>query len=244
MWTLNENRAGLSFGPLQAQIELTHVQRGLTGIRLDGLAWEDARLLAVRLPSWTSDEPLPPVESYVRGCDVVATFPPLPPHTIQPQLYWRVRAQPALSAVGIELIVSMQTSQLYSEPQTPIFSTVPGIDGALLWAPAEQTGKLGPTTLPRMLSAARGEDGIVACGIPGTGRVYVEMVHPSDLDAVHIEAASGGVRVSAGVIHEHLEKGVIRRARVCGWFVPAIDWQQRAWTLYESYRSEPPPLTA
>ena len=137
----------------------------------------------------------------------------------------------------------MQTSQLYSEPQTPIFSTIPGIDGALLWAPAEQAGKLGPTILPRMLSAARGDDGIVACGIPGTSHVYVEMVHPSDLDAMNVESASDGVRISAQVIREHLEKGVIRRARVCGWFVPATQWQRTARSLYDSYRSEPPPLT-
>ncbi|HUE71051.1 MAG TPA: hypothetical protein VMP01_09195 [Pirellulaceae bacterium] len=244
MWTLSENLALLSLGPLNVQIDLTHVERGLDEIRIAGHGWENARLLSVRLPSRTSEEPLAPLESYVRGTDLVAIYPSLPPYTIQSQIYWRARQQPSLSAIGVELIVSVQTSQLYSEPQTPIWSTIPDALGALIWMPGDQPRTFVPTPLPRTLSAARGDHGIVACGIPGTNQVYVEMIHPSDLDAMNVEAADGGVRVSAEVFQEHLEKGVIRRARVCGWLVPAADWQRRAWSLYESYRLEHPPLTA
>ena len=244
MWKLSGNRAELLLGPLDVQIDLAHVERGLDSARIDGHCWKNARLLSVRLPSRTSDEALAPLESYVRGSDLIAIYPPLPPFTIQPQIYWRARQHSSLSAIGVELIVSVQTSQLYSEPQTPILSTIPDAPGALIWTPGGQPGTLVPTHLPRTLSASQGDQGIVACEIPGANHVYVEMIHPSDLDAMNVEAADGGVRFSAQVFQEHLEKGVIRRARICGWFVPAADWQRRAWSLYESYRSERPPLTA
>jgi hypothetical protein len=244
MWKLSGSRAELLLGPLDVQIDLTHVERGLDQVRIAGHAWENARLLSVYLPSRTGEEPLIPLESYLRGTDVVATYPPLAPYTIQPQIYWRARQQPSLSAVGVELIVSVQTSQLYSEPQTPILSEIPDVEGALIWTPGDQPRTLVPTPLPRTLSAARGDHGIVACGIPGTNHVYLEMIHPSDLDAMNVETVEGGVRIAAQVFQEHLEKGVIRRARVCGWLLPAADWQWRGWSLYESYRLEHPPLTA
>ncbi len=244
MWTLSENGAELAIGPLTARLDLTHVERGLSSVGIAGHEWLRAALLSVRLPQRIGNDPFPPQEAYVRGTDLVATYPPLAPFTIQSQIYWRARQQSSLSAVGVELIVSVQTSQLYSEPQTPISSTIPGAEDALIWAPGDQPGLLVPTALPRTLAAARREEGIVACGIPGTNHVYVEMIHPSDLDVMHIEATDGAVRVSAQVFQEHLEKGVIRRARVCGWFVPAADWQSRADRLRESLQSEPPPLTA
>lgn len=243
MWTLIGHRAEFSLGIAVGTLDLVHVERGLAELRIARQSWPDAQLMKVQLPTSAADEVPSPVESYIRGSDLVATYPPLAPFTVQPQIYWRIRQEQSLAAAGIELIVSVQTSQLYSEPQTPISSLLAGVDATSMWIPGGSR-KLVSARLPCALSAARGEEGIVACGIPAADHVYVEMIHPSDLDEMRIEAASSGVRIVQQVFQEHLEKGVIRRARICGWWLPADDWQTRAWSLYDSFLSERPPLTA
>src|SRR5687768_8493871 len=193
MWTLNGHRAEFSLGIVAGTLDLAHVERGLSAVRIAGHFWRDAQLMKVQLPSSTADASLAPVESYVRGSDLVATYPPLAPFTVQPQIYWRIRQEQPLGAAGIELIVSVQTSQLYSEPQTPISSLLAGVDAASIWIPGDSPRSLVSVRLPCTRSAARGEQGIVACELTGTDRVFVEMIHPSDLDEMRIEAADGGV---------------------------------------------------
>jgi hypothetical protein len=42
---------------------------------------------------------------------------------------------------------------------------------------------------------------------------------------------------------ERLEKGVIRLARICGWFMPAENDLATAVELAKRFVAEPPPLT-
>jgi hypothetical protein len=50
--------------------------------------------------------------------------------------------------------------------------------------------------------------------------------------------------VIAKLFPEHLEKGVIRRGRVCGWFMPAENDLETAVALARQFVAEPLPLTA
>jgi hypothetical protein len=71
------------------------------------------------------------------------------------------------------------------------------------------------------------------------------MVHPLDFSA---GAKSGIGRPQADVrwqlFPEHLEKGVIRRGRICGWFMSVENDLETAVQLAREFVNEPPPLTA
>jgi hypothetical protein len=245
MWQLADSRASFSFGPLAGQVNLAKPEVGLQSIRVGGAAWTDASLLRVRLPSGQSAADAKLAESYVRGCDLVATYDPLPPFTLQPQIYWRLREFASLAACGIELILSVKTSQLYSEPQTPVGSQIARADSITTWSADGRSQSIAASSMPLTLREGEGGQGIVAFEPAIGGYIYVEMIHPSDFRAIAIETAPGGRLCTAvEIFQEHLEKGVIRRARVGGWFLPQADWRTHAWELYQTLAAEPPPLTA
>jgi hypothetical protein len=245
MWQLADNRASFSLGPISAQVNFARPEWGLQSIRVGGAAWTDASLLRVRLPSSESPADVKLAESYVRGCDLVATYEPLPPFTLQPQIYWRLREDSSREAYGIELIVSVQTSQLYSEPQTPVGSQLARAASITTWSRDGRSQSVPASALPLTLRDADGAQGIVAFEPAVGGHIYVEMIHPSDFHAVSVVAAPGGkLNIAVQIFQEHLEKGVIRRARVGGWFLPEADWRRHAWELYQALAAEPPPLTA
>ncbi len=78
------------------------------------------------------------------------------------------------------------------------------------------------------------------------GVSYAEMVHPVDFDAAEIDlrgAERGDFCVRSFLFPERLEKGVIRRGRICGWFMPAENDLQSAVELARQFVDEPLPLT-
>jgi hypothetical protein len=73
---------------------------------------------------------------------------------------------------------------------------------------------------------------------------FAEVVHPSDFVSaeVHSDAARPWL-VDVRLFPERLEKGVIRRARICGWFLPAENDLETAVELAKRFVDEPLPLT-
>jgi hypothetical protein len=244
MWHLAENSASFSLGPLAAQVSLERPDLGLHLVQLGNTPWTGTSLHCIHLLAPAAPADVKLAETYVRGFDLVATYHPLPPFTLQPQIYWRLREDRSQSAFGVELIVSVQTSQLYSEPQTPVGSELAGALSLTTWS-REGLPQSSAAARPFTLRDKEGAQGIVAFEPAVGGHVYVEMIHPSDFHAVSIKPApEGKLTIAVQIFQEHLEKGVIRRARVCGWFLPQADWRKRAWELYQAFAVEPPPLTA
>jgi hypothetical protein len=73
------------------------------------------------------------------------------------------------------------------------------------------------------------------------GLSYAEMVHPTDF--VMAEADGGQCYARSTLFPERLEKGVIRRGRVCGWFLPTENDLATAVELASQFVDEPLPLT-
>ena len=67
------------------------------------------------------------------------------------------------------------------------------------------------------------------------------MVHPTDFVSARLQHTR---HVETTLFPEHLEKGVIRRGRICGWFMPAENDLDTAVELAREFVNEPPPLTA
>jgi hypothetical protein len=73
----------------------------------------------------------------------------------------------------------------------------------------------------------------------------LEAVFPTDFIATEpASATAGGVAWNRLLFGEQLEKGVIRRARIAGWFLPRENDLTIALRLWGEFCNSPPPLTA
>ena len=72
---------------------------------------------------------------------------------------------------------------------------------------------------------------------------YAHMVHPSDFVSMRLKVALYAGVAESQLFPEHLEKGVIRRGRICGWFMPLENDLQTAVELARQFVNEPLPLT-
>lgn len=173
------------------------------------------RMLAPELPPVGELRPSP-LETYIRGNDFVASFEQPGPLPAVPQLYWRVRPRSSTAAIGIELIVSMRTDLLDSRPQMSVISEIGNSDA-------------GDLTL-RLLHVSAEVS-------------YFQLVHPDDFFAVEERRIENKRRITTTLFPERMEKGVIRRARICGWFLPAENDLSLAAELAQEFIAESPPLT-
>lgn len=118
------------------------------------------------------------------------------------------------AAPGIELIASTLTDLLDSSSQLAVVSDL---------------------QLPMQLVDER----FVIAELPDSPLCYVELAHPSNLAATTISDC----RVTHELFPGHLEKGVIRRARILGVFLPAMNVGEHARAIYQRFVNSTPPLT-
>jgi hypothetical protein len=194
------------------------------------------------VPPASSQSPPKLVDAYVRGHDLVATYEQLPGAEVQPQLYWRLLAEDSMKAVGVQLLISMQTSLLQSEPKCTIESTLPQARTAIwdfvsqAWNGSQPDGtfdqKLVPTPFGR----------VTWFSVPKQVNSYIEVIYPDDIVAQHVTFGHS----QSCFFAEHLEKGVIRRGRIAGWMVPNKSLMSEArepLKLLEFAKREALPLT-
>lgn len=146
------------------------------------------------------------------------------------------------------MILSMQTELLDSTPQAKVHSFS---HGGTLWLAnsfadvrfeqvhAERGGE-------ERVSGRHSSQQLFVFRNEKLGVSYAQAVHPSDFVSATIitDEISGLWGVASTLLPEHLEKGVIRRARICGWFLPAKNDLQAAAALAQQFVDEPLPLTA
>jgi hypothetical protein len=204
-----------------------------------GKAFPDWRLLAPQLAH--PDEPrLVLADCYVRGNDLIAAYVE-EREKLRREIYWRVLHAPASHAYGIESIVSVQTSLLHSHPQLQMASRLSS-------GPVAR-GDRGDTF--DFLAGATGDipctrddgAGVFVLRPADADCSYVEMVHPTDFQHATVTLAADQTSLVHSLFPESLEKGVIRRGRVRGWFVSREDDLRTAAELYAAWLAEPPPLT-
>jgi hypothetical protein len=181
-------------------------------------------------------------ETYIRGGDLIATFARTPPHQIAPQIYWRAKEFPASSAIGVEMILSMQTDLLDSDPHATVTSAMAGAE----YFYASSLSKASLTKLGNEDFECPGSaENLFLMRDARWGLSYSEMVHPSDFVSAEIfyDEKDHPCAVQSVLFPERLEKGVIRRARICGWFMPAENDLETAVELAKRFVDEPLPLT-
>ena len=204
MWRLESHQARWHTQQFQFQVNLRQPQNGWGDVRLGDESLPDA-LFCLHLPGDAGDQSI--IDSYVRQADLVVTYAQTSDRTVRPQVVWRV-LRDGDTRVGAEAILSMQTSLLDSQPDASVSFR---LGGELLKVTDSEAKAVGEETIHDhclLLQRPASENwSLVVC------------LHPSDFLSLRCETGATNVATFA-LFPESLEKGVIRRARVRGIYVP------------------------
>lgn len=243
MWQLADPLAKFLLPTLSAEINTLEPWRGLGSVVLNGRPLSTA-VLQIDVRELVAANRLP-LEVYTRGSDLVATYAASETRNIQTQIYWRAVDETAYChAAGVELILSAQTHLLDSRPTLTTQSVLPegnvlGFSGDAAQPLREiEIGFSGKTEF----SAAQPMP-LFLFQPQGTDYSYLEMVQPSDYAGASLERRGDTLRLVNQLFPERLEKGVIRRARLCGVFLPRANDVANAIAAYQAFINEPLPLT-
>ena len=237
-WILAGTEARLETPRLRAKICLDRVSEGV-----NALVWN--RHLALCRPLQLLCNAGRCVETYVRGSDLVSTYESNEPHGL-PQVYWRLHAS-SPPAIGVEVVLSMRTELLDSRPLSAVDSlaaNVSAFHASNLDAASFQ--QVRPASAPHRWEAEEATTHLFVLRNERLKMTYAEMVHPSDFVSAALSQPEPGVdswHLKSLLFPESLEKGVIRRARICGWFLPAENDLAVAALLARQFIDEPLPLT-
>lgn len=152
-------------------------------------------------------------DAYVRGNDLVATYDESADRPCRTQVYWRIENESDF--FGIQLIVSVQTSLLDAAPSLTVASQIAG-------------------------SVRLVEEGVALMPLLDSNVSYVEVTDGSNVESTIVHNNS---QLTNKLFSGSLEKGVIRRARILGCFLPASSAEQTARSLHDRFVRSAPPLT-
>lgn len=238
-WRLDGNSARLDAPMLQGALRVDRPQDGLTNLVLGEKQRPGDSILAIG----TKPADLTVAESYIRGGDLVATYAETGNDRVRPQIYWRSQMTgEGEPSGGVEVVVSMQTSLLDSDPGLTTCSILPA--GEILWLEEESLARFRLLTPGEFPSTGTG---LVLLRPAGENVSYFEAVCPGDYLGGFWQMESNGKMSRVGLhfrlFGERLEKGVIRRTRVFGGFIPRQDDERMAVACWTNWLAQPLPLT-
>ena len=223
-WKLQGNRADLLAGtaPVDgARLDLARPGAGLATGRGDHLLGLDTR--ADRTP----------IDSWVRGDDVTATWDSGDERALRATALWRVR--PAGDQIAAwELIASATTAKLHADSTLAVVSDM-AADAILssMW----HDGRPGPF----VPGAAATGHGLVLVR-RGDGTSGLVMLHPLEHQSVAVEHGGGRARIACRLFASGVEKGVLLRSRVLAAVGPAEGDLAWAGRLAAEFAASPPEL--
>lgn len=217
-WSLQANEATFTSADFSASISLLKPGRGVTNISYRGDPTEGL-VLGISPSEHKIEGSEEIADAYVRGSDLVVTYAQTEARPFALQIYWRVNLV-GERVVQLDGIVSLQTCLLESFP----------LITARTELPSEITDGMPAGTLLRGGSTAWS---------------YAELVQPEDRGESPDIDSSNRDRVA---IHhqlggQFLEKGVIRRLRLRGLFLPRENDLKLAEKYLASLENEELPLT-
>ncbi len=265
-WRIVDHTARLEAAALCGEVDLLNPAAGLKVTSAAGVSLAGVSLFKISLPpaidntaerSSSGTLLAAAIESFVRGDDLVSIHGERPDYPFRAQIYWRFipslfRKDPddALRRVpGLELILSIQTSLLDSDPAVEVTTELPARQakqlGRDLAVKSIELSSTGPIEFDP--ASAGCFQFAVTDGLLGQSSLsYIEMVHPADFRRASL-AQSGDnpprLRLTHRIFAERLEKGVILRSRLQAFFIPAELASLAAPVAYASFAASEPPLT-
>lgn len=240
MWHLADHSAQLQTPTLVARLNALEPWLGCTGVE-----YRENRVSGSFLQCDLREHIAPnrlPLEVYVRGDDLVASYPPSEARNVQTHLYWR--SVGFGSGSGIEVIVSAQTHLLDSRPALAVVSSVAASEVLSVCGDDASLAPLGFSSTGRIEFSVADPCNRFLLRPEGADFSYLEIVHPSDFAGSTLEQRGDTIRLVHRLFPDRLEKGVIRRGRVCGLFLPRANDVAAAIDAYRAMLDAPLPLTA
>jgi hypothetical protein len=245
-WQIDGSIARLHKGPLKLRVSLTQPAKGLDELTYDNQQFGDTRLMQVQPQPTDSVGAETLADAFIRGRDLIATYDQAAPTSIQPQIYWRVLETTATVA-GIELIVSVQTSRLDSHLA---LQSTSGIAAEEVWVMNDlrtESFRAIPLSDQTAVSVARESSvGLFLFRLTDSDVSYAEMIFPNDFQGAELvldDASTNVCQLHYRLLSEPLEKGVIRRARIRGLFLPRDQDRSIATAWYRQFIDSRLPLT-
>lgn len=225
MWDLNNCIARWDSKNLVAEIDTKKPANGVHVLRtLDNHSFV-ANILQLNSPQ-TGDGFAVLKETYTRGQDVIASYNSIGSGEVRSQIYWSYR-QLHLErsfAVGFELTVSRQTNLLDSDPSVSVMSAIQCDD---VWVCSDVDRvkfiRLSPSTKEPLTWKDKTTSTVHLFRLPDVPVTYVQIVNDCDLHSARVVFSgdsSSLTHCETKLFDERLEKGVIRRGRMWGMFVP------------------------
>ena len=233
MWQLHPNEASVCLPRMSAKVCPQRPWQGVREIRY-GRRDVPATVLRIQLPGECVERA--PKELYIRGSDLIATYPDLEPGRVRCQIYWRCVSLPEWRAEGFDLILSVQTDLLDSHPDLTVTSQHHHATG---W----KSRAFATVAMPGEASKPSA-DAPPACFVTwDDGITYVEMIHPRGDGRLVIAPQSETRESQWQLFGGPLEKGVLRRSCLRGLFLPTEDADAAAEAIYRDLIASPLPLT-
>ena len=222
-----EQIALLSADHVSGRVDLAHPETGFQLQSVHGNANNDCNVFAA------SHRPAVErrlVDHYVRANDLICTYrtdDKSDELQITEQVYWRVLTEESALGCSMEVMVSLQTDLLGLSPRVQLHSS---FARCKLYAIAETGSKPIAVTESSQLDG----DTIAVQLVSDDGWSYIQALHPRDSDsceAIELEFENNRISINTILFVDHLEKGVIRRARMRGTFCdspnpPAAEFQK------------------
>ncbi len=243
LWHAANDLVRLQTPRLTAVVDRSRPAAGMHDIAIDGESLGDLQLLGVDLTLDAAASGDVARDFFVRGGDLAVAYMDQPQPAARTQVYWRV-ANPPKTVVSVQLLVSVQTNRLDGCPKLGVRSRLTS-DSVL---------RLDDTAFGAFVPAAprrESERTTSACGflfrLPGDRFSFAQFVHPADARTTNLtmQSASGsqGCELDHELFAEHLEKGVILRARVLGLLLERANDQEAAAEHFASFLAADLPLT-
>jgi hypothetical protein len=227
LWKLTANEARFETNGWQGRLELPRLARGLHHLSSHERPLSVSGLLALRHDHGDRQNAMS--DAYARGRDLIVKLAESSDWPVRLELHWRLNAPPASEALCVDLQVSAQTLLWDAVPELTIESTL--------------AAKAAEPPAPSLSPLDRA--GPLLARLNGEPFTFAQMVHPSDFCGADLAPQSDGMlRVSHVLFREHLEKGVIRRARLRAIFVSPRGDVERIRACHASFTAEEPDLSA
>ena len=241
-WQLQQDRAGLALEGLSGSIHLLRPGDGLTELRRDDSPLPRTRVLGIAVPGFTPGDAGALIECRVRAGDLAAAYRESAAWPVRLDTLWR--AMPLEGAFGaIELVLSVRTYTLDCRPQLTVLSVIKADE--VLAVAEDGTSRPLPPTAGEWTAVGDARPCCVVLRMAGAALSYAEMVHPSDFQRDELLRESDPI-VPAQLRHwifpSALEKGVILRARIRGFFLPREHDLRLAASAARAFAASEPPL--
>ncbi len=204
-WELDGQLASASSTLADKELQLT-IANGSLGVGAKVTVGRDAASL-FSVESSSHEETL--ADLYVRGDDLIAKYKSSADE-FERELYWRIHdVGGETDSFALEMIYSLQTDLLHSQPDPSIVSTLK-LQSVGYWA-AVGDPLVGDLKWQKQ-DAAEGCQLITATLAEGTH--FALAVYPTDLIRMELAQSDGETTVTCRLNADFLEKGVIRRTRM------------------------------